>query len=318
MKTKFCLLTLLLTLTFYFTGFAQDAVEPPLTAEEQAKQEQLLKDFIASLKFQKGKIIVKDGLATMNLPDSMLYLNPEDTQRVVVDLWANPPSEIKYLGMIVPSVESLTDKDGWSVLIDYSEDGYIKDDEADKINYDDMLKSMKEGTVEDSKERVKQGYPTIELLGWAEPPHYDKDSKKLYWAKEFKFGDSSTIELNYNVRILGRRGVLVLNALASKDKLQMIHTEMQNVLNIVEFNEGHRYTDFIPGKDKVAEYGIGALIAGGLLAKTGFFKALLGILLAAKKFIIVGVIAVGVFLRKLLMKPKISKESSVEPNPKNP
>src|SRR2546426_2131137 len=34
-------------------------------------------------------------------------------------------------------------------------------------------------------------------------------------------------------------------------------------------NEGHRYADFVPGTDKVAEYGIAALIAGGVAAKAG-------------------------------------------------
>jgi uncharacterized membrane-anchored protein len=74
---------------------------------------------------------------------------------------------------------------------------------------------------------------------------------------------------------------------------------MANVITFVEFNEGHRYADFIPGTDKVAEYGIAALIAGGIAAKAGLFKVLLGVLIAAKKLVIVAVVAIAAFLRKL-------------------
>jgi len=64
---------------------------------------------------------------------------------------------------------------------------------------------------EGSKERVKEGYPPIELIGWAAPPRYDSAAKKLYWAKEIEIRDSpNTRELQH--RLLGRRGVLNLNA----------------------------------------------------------------------------------------------------------
>ncbi|PYP38174.1 MAG: hypothetical protein DMD46_03025 [Gemmatimonadetes bacterium] len=71
------------------------------------------------------------------------------------------------------------------------------------------------------------------------------------------------------------------------------------VIGFVEFNGGHRYADFIPGTDKVAEYGIAALIAGSLAAKAGVFKLLLGALLALKKLIVVAAVGVAAFLRKL-------------------
>jgi uncharacterized membrane-anchored protein len=53
--------------------------------------------------------------------------------------------------------------------------------------------------------------------------------------------------------------------------------------------------------DKVAKYGIAALVAGGVAvaAKAGMFKVLLVGLLAAKKFVILGVIAVWAFIKKL-------------------
>jgi uncharacterized membrane-anchored protein len=99
---------------------------------------------------------------------------------------------------------------------------------------------------------------------------------------------------------LGRRGVLVLNAVATMTQLREVEAATPSILGMVDFQEGHRYVDFNPGTDKVATYGIAALIAGGILAKAGLFKLLWVGLLAFKKLLIVAVIAVVGFVKKLL------------------
>ena len=105
--------------------------------------------------------------------------------------------------------------------------------------------------------------------------------------------------LNYDIRVLGRKGVLSFNAVASMQQLPMIQDRMQDVLGFAQFTAGNTYTDFNPSVDKLAAYGIGALIAGKIAVKVGFFKLLLGGLLALKKFIIIGLAALAVLLRKL-------------------
>jgi uncharacterized membrane-anchored protein len=161
---------------------------------------------------------------------------------------------------------------------------------------------MRKGMQEANKVRAKEGYPTIELIGWATPPRYDKNTHKMYWAKELKFegGDENT--LNYNIRMLGRRGVLVLNAVAGMNQLQEIEAATPAVLSMVDFQEGHRYADFNASTDKVATYGLAALVAGGVAAKAGLFKGLIAALLAAKKLVIVGLAAVAAYLKRVFGK----------------
>jgi uncharacterized membrane-anchored protein len=188
------------------------------------------------------------------------------------------------------------------VTIDYSEDGYVKDNDASKINYDDLLKKMQKGIAANNPEREKAGYPAITLVGWAAPPHYDSATHKLYWAKDLKFQGEDEDTLNYSIRMLGRRGVLELNAIASLDQLATIDAETPQILGMVNFQEGNRYDDFDPKVDKVAKYGIATLVAGGALAaaaKLGLLKGLWVFILAAKKFIIIGVIAVVAFVKKI-------------------
>src|SRR5690606_35640129 len=134
--------------------------------------------------------------------------------------------------------------------------------------------------------------------GWAAPPRYDAAAKKLYWAKEIKFGDSTEHTLNYNIRLLGRRGVLVLNVVAGMNQLKIVEATTPEILAAVNFQEGHRYADFREGTDKVATYGLAALVAGGVAAKAGFFKGLLVAALAMKKFLIIGLIALAAGVKK--------------------
>ena len=168
----------------------------------------------------------------------------------------------------------------------------------------DLLKQMQEGMEEGNKERKELGYPAMSLVGWAEKPHYDKAQHKLYWAKELRTEGASANGLNYNIRVLGREGVLVLNAVAAASQLDAVKKEMQDVTAFTNFNTGHRYADFNESTDKVAEYGIAALVAGGVAAKLGFFGKLLGLLVAFKKLIILAVAGLGSLLWKFFRREK--------------
>jgi len=138
---------------------------------------------------------------------------------------------------------------------------------------------MQQATKTANEARAKQGSPAVELVGWASRPRYDKQTHKMYWAKELKFSDSKSNTLNYSIRVLGRAGVLNLNVVASMDALSRIEANAPEIVGLVNFTEGNRYADFKQGADKVAAYGLAALIAGGIAAKAGLFKVILVALL---------------------------------------
>jgi uncharacterized membrane-anchored protein len=278
--------------------FAEDQGTPRMTAEQ----------FEASVSYQQGKITLPGGMATLNLPPNFRYLNPGDTERVLVEGWGNPPGQ-QSLGMIVPADVGLMSTAGWGVIVTYDADGHVKDDDADAIKYDELLKEMQEGTEENNAERKTQGYAAMHLVGWAEKPHYDKASHKLYWAKELNTAGDAGNGLNYNIRVLGREGVLVLNAVAGMDQIAKIRTEMKQVTAFTEFTPGNTYADFNSTTDKTAEYGIAALVAGGVAAKLGLFGKLFALLLVFKKFLVIGVAALGAGLLKLFARKSEQKVS---------
>ncbi len=80
------------------------------------------------------------------------------------------------------------------------------------------------------------------------------------------------------------------------------------LLGTTAFAQGARYEDFDAKNDKVAEYGLAGLVMAGaglgaaklvklgLLAK--FSKVILAALIAGKKFIVIGLIALGAAVKK--------------------
>ena len=275
------------------------------TSVETYSEEELLAQYYAfidsvqnSFDFQTGIVDIKNGLAQITVPQGFKYLNPTQSETVLVDIWGNPPGEgdEQTLGMLFPENATLLLDSTYAIDITYSEEGYIDDSDAKDIDYDELLTEMISDTKLASEQRVEMGYESIEMIGWASPPFYDSANKKLHWAKELKFGTSEINTLNYNIRILGRKGFLNLNAIADIGVLEKVKNDIDPIINSVNFNKGYRYSDFNPDLDKVAAYGIGGLIAGKVLAKAGFFT------LIAKfwKLIALGAVAAFAGIRKLI------------------
>lgn len=247
----------------------------------------------ATFTYEYGRIDLADGKASLQVPSGFKYLDPEQSAYVLTDLWGNPPSET--LGLLLPEdVDPISDDFTYAVDINYIEEGYIDDDEAEDLDYDEILETMQEDIEAENPERIAQGYEAYELVGWASRPYYDQQSKKLHWAKELKFDGTEINTLNYEIRVLGRRGYLNLNAIGEIDMLDNFNAKRDDILASVEFSDGNRYADFNPDIDEVAAYGIGALVAGKILAKAGFFA----LLLKFWKVIAIGAVALFAGLRK--------------------
>ncbi len=228
----------------------------------------------ASFKYQHGQIILDDGIGTLNVPQGFRYLDAAQADYIIHDLWGNPHGQ-GTLGMIVPADIGITDERSWAFIITYDEMGYVKDDDAEEIDYDELLKEIQSDAAAANAERMKEGYESIAIIGWAAQPYYDKQKKVLHWAKEIKFGETEGTTLNYNVRILGRKGVLVLNAVASMMELPDVQKNIEPVLASFNYADGNKYADFNPDIDDVAAWTIGGLVAGKVLAKAGIFALLL-------------------------------------------
>lgn len=257
------------------------------------------KAFVDSLHFRSGEIAIPEAKAHFRLGNEFRYLDKTDARRVLEEFWHNPPDD-SVLGLVVPTATPLDSDRSWAVVVTYADDGYVSDEDAAKTDYDQMLKDMKQGTAEENVERKKAGYETVDLVGWAVPPRYDGASKKLYWAKELAFEGGDQHTLNYDIRVLGRGGYLSLNAVSGMSELEAVRAGMQQLLPMTEFDAGARYADYDASTDKLAGYGMAALIGGGIAAKSGLLAKLGVLLLGLKKLLVPLVLVLLAFGKKIL------------------
>jgi uncharacterized membrane-anchored protein len=249
-------------------------------------QEQLARDILA-LAWQRGPTEGRVGsLATVKVPEGQTFLDGPNTRRFL-ELNGNPPRDDHY---------TLSAHDfSWFAVFYFEDTGYIKDDE--KLDPDALLKSLKEGDGPSNKERERLRMPPIYTEGWSVAPHYDLNTRRLEWGVRLRSGSGRSV-VNYTTRILSRRGVMHVTLVSDPESLDQHVAVFKTSLAGYDFVPGERYSEFRSG-DRVAQFGLGALVLGGAAAvavKTGAGKAL-------GKFLIYGAVAAGgtilAFLRKL-------------------
>jgi uncharacterized membrane-anchored protein len=236
------------------------------------------------IKWQKGPGVGALGsIAEVNIPEGYIFANAADT-RILMEAMQNPTSG-RELGFIAPA------KVDWFVVFEFDDVGYVRDDEKGSLNADAMLQSMKSGTESANQERKRRGWPAIHLVGWEHQPHYNEQTQNLEWA--IRGESEGKLLINYNTRVLGRGGVMRVTLVTDPPQMAATLPLFKTVLSEFRFKQGHRYAEFRQG-DKMAAYGLSALVVGGATAaavKSGAFKWLW-------KAGLVGLIAAGGLFKK--------------------
>lgn len=253
---------------------------------------------VKSLRPQQGKVPISAANATLDLGSAYDFYSEADARKILVDIWGNPPAAANgVLGLVMPAGASPL-SDSWGAVVTYEDTGFVSDDDAADVDYAELLSQMREGEEKNNEDRKSQGYPAIHLAGWAEQPHYDPATHSVIWARDLAFADAQAHTLNYDVRTLGRKGVLSINFISSMNQLASIKQAAQAFTEHAAFNSGARYADFDASTDKKAEYGIGGLIAAGVGVAVAKKLGILALLLKFLKPLIVAVIAGFAFFRR--------------------
>jgi uncharacterized membrane-anchored protein len=274
-------------------------------------KERKFRDSVSQLmKYETGTVILPGAVIKLNLPAGFKYLDIEQSKYVITDLWRNPPSP-DVLGMIFPENSGPFGENSYAFVLSYDPAGFVKDDDAADINYDDMLKQMQQDEIKENKARIAEGYASMHIVGWAVKPFYDKTNKVLHWAQNIHFGRDEVNTLNYEVRILGRKGILSMNAVATMDELDSVKKDIDKVLAIPSFTDGNAYKDFDSKTDEVAEWTIGGLVAGKILLKAGVSGAIIKFFAFAWKYILVGIaVVLGIIKKFFRKKPLVDEDQS--------
>ena len=242
--------------------------------------------------------------ATVNVPEGYIFLDASATKRFL-EMNQNVPDGDE-LGIIFKAGET----GSWFAVFSYSDTGHIDDGEKDAIDADALMSSMREGNQQANAERAKRGWSALNLEGWHKEPFYDEATNHLTWSTRLASDGDPVI--NHSVRLLGREGLMSAQLVADPESILLSTIEFEHVMKGYAFNEGSRYAEFRSG-DKVAEYGLTALIVGGGAAaavKGGLFQK-------AWKAIVFGFVALLGGLKKLFARrreePVLAPPPSEEP-----
>jgi len=297
MKLRTILLTSALVLSQPLLVVAEDAPKAAQAApagEQPAEQAAFDLTQIPDIEWLKGPTPAPLGdQAAINVPEGYIFTGKAGTQRM-----------LQLMGNIVADDEMgflAANGRNWFVVFKYDDSGYVKDDEKDKIDADALLKSFQEGAVEDNKRRTAQGLGTLDVIGWETPPAYNPNTQNLEWATRLRSGDGS-ISINHNIRLLGREGVMKVIVVGDPAELaEATAVTRQMLVSGYQFNQGKTYAEFKKG-DKIAEYGLMGLMAAG----AGVVAVKSGFLAKFWKVLIIPIVAVGAWLKKLFKRNDMS------------
>jgi uncharacterized membrane-anchored protein len=245
---------------------------------------------LEEVKWQEGPSIGNlSGIAEVHVPAGYVFVGANDT-RVLMEAMQNPTSGTE-VGFIAPA-----DLD-WFVMFEFDDVGYVRDDEKNSLDADAMLESIKKGTEASNTERRRRGWSIMTVLGWEQKPHYNETTHNLEWA--IRGESEGDLVINYNTRLLGRGGVMRVTLVTDPTTLSQTLPKFKSLLTGFDFKQGQKYAEFRQG-DKVAQYGLSALVVGGASAavvKTGMFKWIW-------KGLVVGFFALIAFLKSLFSQKK--------------
>jgi uncharacterized membrane-anchored protein len=195
------------------------------------------------IEWQHGPVNTKvGGQANLAVPEGYLFTGP-DGARTFMQLTENIPSG-RELGVLASA------KDKWFAIFEFSDVGYIKDDEKKSLDADAVLESIRKGTEAANEERRQRGWGAMTIVGWVQRPHYDDATHNLEWAFEGK-DEKSVSVTNYSTRYLGRRGYMSVELVVSSENLQASLPDFRRALAAFSYTPDNDYRSFVKG-DKVA------------------------------------------------------------------
>lgn len=240
------------------------------------------------LQFTPGpaRIPVRDQ-AVIDLPADYRFYS-EASAKVAMEKMGNRIDD-GLVGLIVP-----TGKADWFIVVEYEPTGHISDDDAKSWNADDLLSRVRANTDAANEERRKAGRAELEVVGWAEKPQYDAKTRRLVWSLEARDKgqtDSGENIVNYKTLMLGREGMVSMNMVSPLATIGTDKAYANLLLSKLDFTQGRKYADFDVKTDKVAEYGLAALVAGVAVKKLGLIAVATAFVLKFAK--VIGLAVVG-------------------------
>ena len=239
--------------------------------------------------------------AEIQIPESCRFTESEGAKAFM--LATQNPASGNERGVLLCD-DPVDESDYYFVVFTYDPSGYVRDDEGKTLDGEKILAGLRRDQELGNKERRRLGWSALTVDGWVRAPFYDPQTNNLTWSLRL-LDDDREASINHSVRLLGRGGVMHVDLVTGGEQLAAVIPPFEQMLTGFEYVPGKRYAEWRDG-DKVAAYGLTALVAGGAgaaAAKLGLFgklwKVIAGFFAAAWKFIAIAVVGIGAKLRSM-------------------
>ena len=288
------------------------AADPASAAREARQQEaQTVREAVAKAIIRGPATVPLRDQAQLQLPEHFGFI-PQKEAAEAMRLMGNRTGT-EFVGMIVPLPrEGGGSNASWFVTLQYDPAGYIKDDDAQHWDSSKLLQTLKDGTEAANADRERLGIPPIAVTRWVQSPTYESNSHRLVWSAEAKRKDGSDTDptINYNTYVLGREGYVSLNLITTAATVDRDRLTAGELLSGVDFKSGKRYGDFNSSTDKVAAYGLAALVAGVAVKKLGLLALFAATIAKFAKLIAIAVAAFGAGIVRWFKSRLATKQSN--------
>ena len=261
--------SLLLIVFFYTNGF--DVEQKKITDDEQWSKKVETLNWKNLEQKEHSKEIKKANASILILEEEIYLDNFKDIDQY--NWWNTGLAAEKESVMLIRG-------NGYTIYLDYVDEGYIKLDDWEKVNSTNFLKQMNETAKSNAEYLKKINLDYTTKIDWIFKPTLNKENNSVSYSYKVTWNSGIETMESKNL-ILGKKGHLesafVINYredLNFKEESEF----SKDFVNGVIFQDGFKHSDYKPG-DKIAAAGIGGLVAGSLgvkaLAKTGLLAKLL-------------------------------------------
>jgi uncharacterized membrane-anchored protein len=254
-----------LAMHFLKSTLATLALLIPLTAQaidlEYPKTEQDLMLAVSELNYEIVPQVYnfKNANQEFDLPEGWMILTGEDARKFL--FYNNGSDTFKDTSAV-----ALSDDWTYQLIFSYFDEGYIDDSDWEKLDSDDLMQGVIEGTVEANKIRAVNGVAELNVKGWVKEPTYDRARDVALYVIEAESEDESIF--NSVALKLGREGFTRITLVGPANSPQDSETTLTAALDSHSFHDGFLYSDYEPG-NRMAGIGLASLVALTAGSKNG-------------------------------------------------
>lgn len=176
----------------------------------------------------------------LDVPRDMSFIPPKEGA-LLLQSWGEHVNS-SFKGMVVASGTY----ENWYVTIDFTEEGYVSDKEAQYWDTTGSLSSVTAATEAQNLERAALGIAPVKIIGWVKKPEYDISRKRYTSAKKLSGGNGSSDPefFNFSTHLFGREGFFYIETVWTGKGETAGAEKNRSVVDALQFNPGKRHSDY--------------------------------------------------------------------------